>query len=206
MQTLALVAETQRGPSVPDLVHRLIPVHRKFEFINSTVWFSGLIIGIAFLFFRRKSACINYLRAGAIISILRGIFICITSLGPPEALAKNTPPIMAAFTLEKLNWQMLLQQWIPLDVLWGGSGFSAAWLTQDLFFSGHTSSTLLFLLVLERRDLVWWLYFMLHAIVVFALVMTHEHYSIDILGAYFVAYAICAWLKNRHFWISEEQK
>ncbi|MCB1325002.1 MAG: phosphatase PAP2 family protein [Spirochaetales bacterium] len=189
MQTLALFAETRRGPSLPDLVLDLLPAQRQLDFMNSTVWLTALLFSIALLGFRRPYACINYLRVGAAVSLLRGIAIVLTSLGPPAATQNGVPALFVSLSVDQITPALLLRQWIPLDVLWGGSGLSAAFLSQDLFFSGHVASTFLLLLVVRRRDPFFLVFLAFHLNTVLFLFLTHEHYSIDILAAYFFVYA-----------------
>jgi len=145
----------------------------------------------------RPAACVNYLRIGALVTLFRGIFIYLTTLGPPFAVMSSAPAAMLELKIEDITPLLLLRQWIPLDVLYGGSHLSAAHLTQDLFFSGHTSTTFLFLLVVGRRDWLFLPILAFHLVTIGLLVITHEHYTIDILGAYFVVYACRAFLEKR---------
>ncbi len=197
MQTLALMAEVRRGPTIPDLILDRIPVDRSMDWINSTLWLPLLIIFILILAIYNPDACINYLRVGSFTSILRGIFISLTSLGPPTAISGSSPMMMLHLNYSDITPALLFHQWMPIDVLWGGSGFSAAYLTQDLFFSGHTSSTFLLLLVVPMRTIFYKVFFIYHIVTVAGLFITHEHYSIDVLGAYFVVYATWSFFQNR---------
>lgn len=197
MQTLALVAETRRGPSLPDLLLDQFSARREFDWFNSSAWLTLLLLSIGILAVRRPTRCIAYLRAGGVVSLLRGLFIVLTSLGPPRTMVPFTPPVFLDFQLQQITWPLLLRQWFPLDVFTGGSGLSAAYLSQDLLFSGHTATTFLLLLTVGRRDRLFSLFLLYHLATVFFLVLTHEHYSIDILGAYFVVYAVFHFMRDR---------
>lgn len=197
MQTLCLVAETMRGPSLPDRLHSLIPAQRHLYLFNSTLWFPGILICIIALMVLRPAACVNYLRVGAVVSVFRGIFIFLTTLGPPLAVRDSAPKAMLELTLEGITPLLLLRQWLPLDLFYGGGHMSAAHLTQDMFFSGHTATTFLFLLVTGFRDRLFWPMLAFHSVTVALLIVTHEHYTIDILGAYFIVYAVHAFFARR---------
>ncbi len=203
MQTLALFAETRRGPALPDLIHEWIVPNRHFDWMNSILWLPLLLFFILLLALRRRSACVNYLRIGAVVSLARGIFIVLTSLGPPHAVKSSAPGLMLSLTAHDISFPLLLRQWFPLDVFYGGSGLSAAYLTQDLFFSGHTATTFLLLLVVKKKDPFFALFLIYHVVTVCGLIFTHEHYSIDILGAYFIVYAIRSFLKSREWLIPD---
>lgn len=202
MQTLALFAETRRGPVLPDLILELIPARRDLDWLNQAVWLPGLFGGLLLLVALRPARAVDYLRAGALVSLLRGVFISLTSLGPTAALAATVPAGMLNLRREDITLELLARQWLPLDLIWGGSGLSAAYLSQDLFFSGHTAST--FLLVLATRGWrpVQLALLVFHLAVVAILLLTHEHYSIDILGAYFVVYAVWKFMESRG-WLRE---
>ncbi|KAB2934297.1 MAG: hypothetical protein F9K24_04525 [Leptonema illini] len=203
MQTMALFAETRRGPTLPDLLLDRIPVDRSYDWVNSQFWLPALLVSLLLLAIYRPVLCINYLKIGAAVSVMRGIFIVLTSLGPPAGVAEHTSEAMLSLTLADFSPSFLMRQWFPVDAFWGGSGLSAVYLTQDLFFSGHTATTFLLVLITrkERRFFVPFLFF--HVITVAFLFVTHEHYSIDVFGAYFVVYALYHFFKERR-WIDDE--
>jgi len=94
--------------------------------------------------------------------LIRSIFITLTHLGlPADHIA-----IPATNILDKISFG------------------------DDLFFSGHTG--LPFLLALIFWDHKFWRYFFFASSLFFAAVvlMGHLHYSIDVLGAYFITYSI----------------
>jgi hypothetical protein len=55
--------------------------------------------------------------------------------------------------IEDITLKFLLKQWIPFEIF-TQENFSGFYLTQDLFFSGHTASTFLLLLCLEKKNFV----------------------------------------------------
>ncbi len=102
------------------------------------------------------------LKSIALFVLVRAVFISITHIGPfPTHMEINPASIVGDFTF-------------------GG----------DLFFSGHTGLPFLMALIFwENRFLR---YTFIIASVVFAVVvlLAHLHYSIDVLGAFFITYTI----------------
>jgi membrane-associated phospholipid phosphatase len=67
-----------------------------------------------------------------------------------------------------------------------------AYLTQDLFFSGHAATTFLLVLYLWHRPVLRALAIVAHVAMVAAVMLAHLHYSIDVLGAWAFTFAIFA--------------
>jgi hypothetical protein len=203
MQTLALLAETRRGPAVPDLMATILPYVPQIEHINSTFWSIMLLASIVWLSVRYTESAIDYLRAGAILSLLRGFCIVLTSLGPPNSLHASV--LMKHLQLSDISLSLLAKLWFPVEII-GGSGYaSAAWLTQDMFFSGHTSSTFLLVLIAPDRQ-TRLLFLVYHVITVAALLLTQVHYGIDIVGGYLASYAVYHFCRNRKWLISGQTR
>jgi hypothetical protein len=81
---------------------------------------------------------------------------------------------------------------------WASSAAGSAhvYLTKDLFFSGHTATTFLLLLYAWPDRRLRWPMLLGHAVVVATVFFSHLHYTIDVLGAYamaFTAYALAEW-------------
>jgi membrane-associated phospholipid phosphatase len=68
----------------------------------------------------------------------------------------------------------------------------AAYLTKDLFFSGHTATTFLLALYLWRFPRARLLAVLGHVLVVLSVLFSHLHYGIDVVGGYAVALAVFA--------------
>ncbi|MBI3396373.1 MAG: hypothetical protein HY042_11100 [Spirochaetia bacterium] len=207
MQTSALFAETRRGPVIPDLLHTWVTPRMELYWVNSIFWLPILFVCIALLCIFKPATAVNYLRVGTIVTVLRGIFIPLTSLGPTDTIIGNAPKAFLTLKPSEITLPLLVHQWFPLDVLFGGSGLSALYLTQDLFFSGHTATTFLLIMaaVRTRSDSLAasirrpWIVALVcyHAITVWGLVITHQHYTIDILGAYVIVYAVWKFCEAR---------
>src|SRR6185295_12008378 len=71
-------------------------------------------------------------------------------------------------------------------------GSAQVYLTKDLFFSGHTSSTFLLLLYVWRYKVLRWWMLTGHVLVVASIFFSHLHYTIDVIGAYAVTFSLFA--------------
>lgn len=197
MQTLAIFAETKRSFGLMDRMHEWVTPHRDLDWVNNQVWFFFLLVSLLYLIFFKKRIAIKYFLSGSIVSLTRGIFIFMTTLGAPFAIQSSIPREIRNFKYEDISLSFLSSQWFPLDIFLGNE-FSGFYLTQDLFFSGHTASTFLLLLCLEKKDTLFYFFLIYHCNTVFFLIITHEHYTIDILGAYFITYAIFSYMEKNH--------
>jgi len=103
-----------------------------------------------------------------IIEIVRGVFIVLTPLGNPPLFTGS-------------------------DRLF--NGFSKYELGN--YPSGHVGFIFLLLLMVKSRFYKWLIFFCLLAIII-SLLLAHAHYSIDIFGGLFFAYAIYSF-GNKHF-------
>lgn len=196
MQTLAIFAETKRSGGIPDRLHEWITPHREYDWVNNKFWLYFLFISILFLIIFNRKIAIKYLLVGSLVSLVRGIFIFMTSLGAPLAVRESIPVEIQNLKTEDITLKFLIKQWIPVEIF-TNEKFSGFYLTQDLFFSGHTASTFLLLLCLEKRDYIFYIFLLYHINTVFFLVITHEHYTIDILGAYFITYSIYIFMEQK---------
>ena len=195
MQTLALISETKRGPSLPDRLHEWITPKREYDWINNQVWFILLMISIIYLCLFQKKSAILYLLVGSMVSVFRGLFNYLTTLGPPFALNSQVPNEVMQLNLDGFTFSLFINHCLPLSILWENSN-GVFFLTQDLFFSGHTASTFLLLICLNKKNWLYYLFLLYHINTVLFLIITHEHYSIDILGAYFVVYSCFMYFRN----------
>ena len=100
-------------------------------------------------------------RAFAMLLVVRSIFICITHLGPPPNLLKVEGPFA------------------PLILFTG-----------DLFFSGHVGAPFLLALIFWERPAVRWTGLAAAAFFAPVVLLAHVHYSLDVLGALPMVWAI----------------
>ncbi len=188
MLWLALWNETQRYPPLSDRVLDLIPRIDWIARHNYHLWIF-LYVPIALLLWRVDRARFVRLHyvSGA-LSLLRGICILATGLGPVDGLGGTT---LAPDQVGAAWWHLVN----PFTVFSGNALHVS--LTQDLFFSGHTSSTfalVLFAWSANRR--LGYAAFFAHVFVVATVFLSHLHYTIDVIGAWavtFCVFAIAEW-------------
>jgi membrane-associated phospholipid phosphatase len=111
------------------------------------------------------------LKSIALFILVRSLFITLTHLGPyPDRIPLDIHT-------------MLMSRWNVGNLLTFGSG-------GDLFFSGHTGLPFLFALIFWKNPRM--RLFCLIGAVFFGIVVLlgHLHYSIDVLSAFFITYAI----------------
>jgi hypothetical protein len=168
--------EKRNGILLNDWLLNRIPVHNVSGVIFAIIW--GLI---AFLLIRalyNPSIYINY--SWSLIFVVIARFICITlvPLDPPNGFIPLTDPLTNLF-------------------------YGNVAITKDLFFSGHTAILTLIVLCLEKRTdkliasagLV---------IVACLLLVQHIHYTIDVLAAPVIVFAI--FRTTRFFLHSDKRK
>ena len=155
-------------PQPPDLLLDLLPESDLFIFIGEVLSISQLLLVIFFLFsaperFRHVPRLLFFL---AFMYILRAYTIILTPLGQIQPPADN----------------------------YADGHFFAQTFYHGMFFSGHSASALI--QVLFFRHFKWnghtisW-YILPFAIgQMLSLLISHQHYSIDIFGAVFVAYFV----------------
>ena len=116
------------------------------------------------------------------VSLIRGVCIPLTGLGPPYGPDVNA---LAPFPL----WETWLKVVNPFSALVGDS--AGAYLRKDMFFSGHIATTFLLLLYsrnLGRRAAAVVLVLQLFCLIV--VLFSHLHYAIDIVGAYAIVFCV----------------
>ncbi len=182
MTAMALWNERRPAPTLPDLVLSHVPYIPWVSRLNYLAWLL-LYVPIAFaLLYTEPRRWVRYMVTGGLVSIVRGVCIALTGLGPPDP-AHTGPGVHGRPWLEA--YVDLIS---PIGVFARGSAH--AYLTKDLFFSGHTATTFLLVLYLWHRPRLRWLALGAHVIVVTTVFLAHLHYAIDVAGAYAFTYAI----------------
>jgi hypothetical protein len=104
----------------------------------------------------------RFVAAGGWITLLRGLCIAATGLGPVRPGAVS-----------------------PLD-----AQGNPLYFTKDCFFSGHTATTFLLLLYVWRFPRLRAMVLALHVAVVVTVFLARMHYTIDVIGAYAVVLSV----------------
>jgi hypothetical protein len=182
MIALCLWAEARPAPHLPDLLIDRIPYQAWVDRWNYWLLLvCYLPLSLAFLF-RDPALFCRYNITVGLVSLARGVCICLTGLGPvrgADVHANLSADVRLRAFFELLD---------PLGILLRDAPH--LYLTKDLFFSGHTAAGFLILLYLWRDRLLRPLALAGHVLVVLSIFLSHLHYTIDVVGAYAVAFSI----------------
>jgi len=182
MLLITILCERIPAPSLSDRILSIVPFVPLIAAYNYHLWVLASL-PLAFMLFKAdRNRFVEFLYAGGVMSLLRGLTIFITTLGPVNGVDVN-----AGKSLSELftAWVSLIN---PLSALF--SDTTQLYLTKDLFFSGHTASTFLLLLYcwpyprLKRWAIA------AHVVVVASVFLSHLHYSIDVIGGWAVAFCV----------------
>ncbi|MCS6915765.1 MAG: phosphatase PAP2-related protein [Myxococcales bacterium] len=179
---LCLLAERRPAPHLPDLLIDRIPYQGWVDRWNYWLLLGCYLpLSVAFLVRDPERFCRYTITAG-LLSLLRGLCVPLTGLGPVRG-----PDVNAGMPLSAIPGA-LLDLLNPVSVLLRDTPH--LYLTKDLFFSGHTSATFLLLLYLLRDRSLRVLALLGHVLVVASLFLAHLHYTIDVVGAYAIAFSL----------------
>ena len=185
MTAAAVWAERRPAPgALPDLVLGALPYVRSVANANYLLWLAVYLpLSIAFLAGEPRR-WVRYMVTGGLVSLARGVTIALTGLGPPDAGAAGAG----------LGSRDPLQAWMELVSPWSvfAHGSAQAYLTKDLFFSGHTATTFLLVLYLWPRRRLRLVALAAHVLVVASVLLARLHYTIDVVGAWAITFAIFA--------------
>jgi len=154
-------ATNNASNSVTDIILSNTPV---FDLDGIFVWGPVVLWFFVTLLCLHKPQKIPFiLKNIALFVLIRSVFISITHIGPfPDQIALQTGTSIAqAFT------------------------FGA-----DLFFSAHTGLPFLMALIFYKDKLLRWIFISSSIFFGVVVLLTHRHYSIDVLSAFFITYAI----------------
>ena len=183
MTALALWNESRRAPTLPDTVLSVLPYVGWVARSNTLLWLALYLPLTLALLLADARRWVRYMITGGLVSLARGVTIALTGLGAPDPSLAG-PGIGNRAFLEAFG--ELLS---PLGVFARGS---MAYLTKDLFFSGHAATTFLLWLYLRDRRSLGRLALAAHAVAVASILLARLHYAIDVVGAWAVTFAIYA--------------
>jgi len=183
MTGAAVWAELRPAPGpLPDLLLSALPYVDGVARANYLLWLA-VYLPLALVFLASEPRrWARYMVTGGLVSLARGLTIALTGIGPPGPARADLMPVDALET-----WFQLVSPWAVF-----AHGSAQAYLTKDLFFSGHAATTFLLVLYLWPRPRLRWLALAAHAVVVASVLLARLHYSIDVVGAWAVTFAIFA--------------
>lgn len=184
MVWLALYAEARPAPTLPDAVLPHVPFVPWVDRYNYVLWILAYAPVALVLLWRDVPRFTRYMVTAGIVALVRGLCIVATGLGPVRGGDVNAG--MSAEARSHALWQIVN----PLSVLMQHT--PGVYLTKDLFFSGHTSTTLLLLLYVWKDRQLRAVMLVGHVLVVASIFLAHLHYTIDVVGGYAVAFSIYA--------------
>ncbi|MGB8932357.1 MAG: phosphatase PAP2-related protein [Anaeromyxobacteraceae bacterium] len=184
MTALAIWNERRPAPTLPDAVLANVPYVPWVANANYVLWLCLYLPVAAGLLWDAPRRFVRYMVTGALVSLARGLTIAMTGLGAPD------PAVAGPGLGTHAPVSAFLQLVSPWHVFAKGS--MQAYLTKDLFFSGHTATTFLLLLYVWDRPRLRWVALTGHVLVVASVFLAHLHYTIDVAGAYAVTLALFA--------------
>jgi len=182
MTALALWAEMRPAPTLPDLILAQVPYVPWIDRANYWLWLLAYLPLAALLLWNEPRRWVRYMVTGGLVSIARGVTIALTGMGPPDP-AHAGPGIASRGFLEAY-----LELLTPAGVFERGA--IAAYLTKDLFFSGHVATTFLLWLYLRGRSRFAPVALAATLLVSASVFLSHIHYAIDVVGAWAVTFAL----------------
>ena len=184
MVALSVWNEARPAPPLPDVLIGVLPyvpwVHR----LNYWAWLLAYAPLALVLLHRAPARWCRYMVTAGLVSLARGLCIAMTGLGPPD------PVHAGPGTAGTDSMTVLLSLLSPVEIF--GRGTAHLYLTKDLFFSGHTASTLVLFLYLLPYPRLRWLALGGHAVAVASVLLSHIHYGIDVAGGWAFAFALFA--------------
>jgi PAP2 superfamily protein len=142
-------------------------------------------VPLALLLWRRdRAGFLRFLYLGGWLSLARGLCVGLTVLGPAYG-----PDVNAG-----LHGAALLHAWValvnPFATLFGNAAH--VYLTKDMFFSGHASTTFLLWLYCRRQPWLGAAALAAHLATVAVIFLSHLHYTIDVVGAWAITFSLYA--------------
>jgi hypothetical protein len=184
MTALALWAELRPAPTLPDAVLGRLPYVPWVDRANYWVWLAVYVPLAVILLWTEPSRWVRYMVTGALVSLARGVTIALTGLGVPD-------PAHAGPGIGTRDFGTALAELLsPLGVF--DRGAMAAYLTKDLFFSGHVATTFLLWLYLRGRPCLAPIALAASLAVTASVLLSHLHYAIDVVGAWAITFALFA--------------
>jgi hypothetical protein len=182
MTAAAVWNELRPAPTLPDLVLAHVPYVAAVARGNYLLWLGAYLPLAVALLWASPRVFVRYTVTGALVSLARGATIVLTGLGAPD------PAVAGPGIAGRDPWQAFLELVSPWQIF--AKDAMSAYLTKDLFFSGHTATTFLLVLYAWRFPRLRVPAVVAHGLVVASVFLAHLHYGIDVVGAYAVTFAV----------------
>ena len=182
MVLLSIVGEGIPAATLHDRVISIVPLIPVVAKYNYHLWVILYVPIAAWLWKIDRRRFVQFLYAGGVVSLLRGICIFLTTLGPVNGRDVNAGK---SFSELIYGWLQIIN---PVSAL--TTDATHMYLTKDLFFSGHTASTFLLLLYCWRFKKIRIAALIGHVLVVAVVFLSHLHYSIDVVGGWCVSFCV----------------
>ena len=182
MVGVALWNERRAAPSLPDVVLSQVPRVEWLAQHNYHLWVIAWLPLAVWLLLRERPLFLRFMWVGGWLSLVRAACIPLTGLGPIEAPDRNAGADVATL------WQAWLAIVNPVSAL--STDAAHVGLTKDYFFSGHVATTFLLWLYVRRVPRLGVLALTGHLGTTAVVLLSHLHYSIDIVGAWAITYSV----------------
>jgi PAP2 superfamily C-terminal len=186
MVWMALWAEARPAPRLPDVLLDVVPYVPWVDRYNYLLWLFSYVPIALWLLAKDANRFIRYMVSSGLIALIRGVCIMVTGLG---AISGNDPHVGMDFDTRLSAFLHLIT---PFGFFDTGAG-ARVYLTKDLFFSGHTATTLLLLLYVWKFPKLRAAMMVSHVLVVASVFFAHLHYTIDVIGAYAITLVLFTW-------------
>lgn len=183
MTLCAVYNESRAAPHLPDLLIDHIPYSALIDRYNYWLLLCAYLPINLVLLYKHPALFCRYNITSGYLSIIRGLCIIATGLGPVHGLDLNAG----------LTWLQMKSAFLDIVGLihvFSSNNAAQIYLTKDLFFSGHTSITFLILLYVWPIKKLRLAALLGHLLVVLSVLFAHLHYTIDIVGAYSIAFSL----------------
>ena len=178
---LILPHEMRPGVALPDLLLPHIPYVDWLARWNYILWLLCYIPPALWIAWKDRRLFIRLVLVDAALSLLRGLMIPLTGIGPvlgPDINALH-PFAVQPVLLAILN---------PFKAIGGNA--AGVYLTKDLFFSGHIATTFLLYLFSRRFGKASRVFLALNLFTLGVVFLAHLHYTIDVIAAYAITYGL----------------
>jgi len=190
MVAIALVNEARPSPGpLHDPVLAVLPRIEWIAAHNYHLWLALYVPLALWLWAKDRRTFVRFLWVGGWLSLVRGVCILATGLGPVDGVDRNAG--MTAAGMVAAWWGIVN----PISAL--TTDVAHVSLTKDLFFSGHAATTFLLWLYARPWRRLAAAAMAAHVVVVASVFLAHLHYTIDVAGAWAITAVVWSVAERR---------